>query len=374
MERRIRRAAHSVFGRYFRGERDRYRSLQRRLVSSRMGVSVDQWLSTSMFVSLLAAVFSVPCLYLLLLVSGTPPVGPTVAAGTVAGITALFGFFFYGRFRPKAEISFRLEDVRYGEGYSLNRLVLALVGVTGAVLVAIAVQHLDASLLIGAIESALAAVERNLVQLFYALVPLASFSATSVAFDLYPRVRSWERGRRIDGLMDSGVSLMGSVAGVGLTPYDSMKFLAEEKAYGEMSEEMNYLARDVDLFGMDLLSALRKLSKETASSRLKPFLQGAVTTITSGGNLREYMTVKSEEYSRETEKELSEYVDSLGLVAEIFLIAGVVAPTLVSVIYAFMAIMGETSIATLYTVILVIPAITFLVTIMADSLEPTSVR
>lgn len=402
MEKRFRKFAHSLFGRYFRERRDGYQSLQEDLVSSRMDISADQWLSTAVLSSLLVAALVVPSIYAYLLMMGsTPPVDPAITAGLTVLVIAAWLFLFCGRFEPRAEISLRLEDVRRGEKYSLNKPILALL--VGAAVVTLAVIFSNALFEIGEglwafishpvqsfanvfceIQVAVGAffdrvvrvltIRHNLLCILYGLIPLATYLMTLLTFNYYPRVKAWQRKRRIDGLMDSAVSLMGSVAGVGLTPYESIKFIAEEEAYEEVSEEMSYLARDVDLYGMDLVSALRKLSEETASGRLRSFLQGAVTTITSGGNLREYFMVKSEKYSRETEQELEEYLDSLGLVAEVFLVAGVVAPTLIIVILSLMVIMGHATPIMLYGVILVVPVVTFTVSMMADTLEPPSVR
>ena len=69
--------------------------------------------------------------------------------------------------------------------------------------------------------------------------------------------------------------------------------------YGESSVEARYIAREIDIFGRDLINALRIVSSSTPSRRMKEFLQGAMASISSGGNLTDYFRTKANQYTLE---------------------------------------------------------------------------
>lgn len=364
--------AYGVFGRHFRDERGKYGWLREDLTKSRAGVSADHWLSMTMFVSLLVSLSSVPCAYLFALLIGMPAGSLAVLVATELVLAAAVLFVYGRKITPKSG------HKAGSRALFFTRLVLVFsVFVNIFLLVSLFVPGLRAIIceplvfIGGFFKTAANYVVPHLV---YAVVPIGLFAGAATAFLVYPRTKAWERKRKIDGLCPSAISLMGAVAGVGLTPYDSMKFLAQEKAYDEVSEEMNYLVRDVELFGRDLITALRQLSQDTPSKKLKTFLQGAVATVVSGGNLRKYLTAKSEEYSRVNRRKLDEYVETLGLIAEIFVIVGVVMPTLLTLMLTIMSIMGQVPLVMLYGVILMVPIVTTMMVIMASASEPTFLR
>lgn len=373
--------ASRLFGGHFRRRRDDYESLRRSLIQSRTPSSVDQWLSMSLLASLVAAIFaSVIGSFLLYAVRGPGILGSILTMITTSVALSVAAILRYGGFQIKTRIkSLGKEKSRR---LTFRRLILIqLTSILGGLLLGGALVSLFPQLpaVIWRIFRAVGGLALSTATLLthsapYIAVPLTTFFVCLGAFRAYPRIVRWERSRKIDDLMPSAVSLMGSVAGVGLTPFESMKFLAREDVYGAMSEEMTYLVRDVELFGMDVITALRKLSEDTASEKLRSFIQGGVATITSGGRLREYLTVKGDEYSRSSERELDEYLESLGMIAEIFLIIGVVTPTLIVVMFSLISMMGKADIIILYVTILIVPVVTFLISLYADSAEPSFLR
>ena len=374
--------ASSAFGRRFRGERRKYESLRRNLIGSRMAMPVESWLSTALLASLLIALGSVPAAGLLAFLLH-PGEAAEITLTAVFSASALTGSVLLStrskdgrrvkkaRPMPKWFSPSHLVPVFFIISFALNICFLAYPRVLTIVRGALALAW-------GCVEAVLALIWKLLgVAASHPLclvAPVGLFLVTFAVFLAYPRLRAWERRRKIDGLCSSAVSLMGSVAGVGLTPYESMKFLAQEPAYGEVSEEMRYLVRDVEIFGRDLLDALRRLSAETPSEKLREFLRGATTTITSGGDLRKYMMACSEEYSRANVRRLNEYLETLGLIAEIYVAAGVVLPTVLSIMFAVMAMMGEAPVTMLYGIIAVVPLATLAAVIAADAAEPKFLR
>jgi archaeal flagellar protein FlaJ len=173
---------------------------------------------------------------------------------------------------------------------------------------------------------------------------LACCLAMFIFFILYPRVKSWERKGKIDGRLPYAICWMSFMASTGVIPYLIFKKLAEtEEFFGEISQEAKLVVKDVELLGFDFISALRRLASVSPSTPLRTFLQGAITNALSGGEMGTYFVSKAKETMEENRKKFTEFIATLGLISEVYIIGLVAAPILVIVMFAAMMMMGGTS-------------------------------
>ena len=86
----------------------------------------------------------------------------------------------------------------------------------------------------------------------------------------------------------SGKSFISAVVSVFLALFHDWKpFLAT----GE--KELIKLMNEINIFGYDLVTALRNIAFNSPSNRLTELFNGLATTITSGGNLPEFFDMRS---------------------------------------------------------------------------------
>ena len=69
-------------------------------------------------------------------------------------------------------------------------------------------------------------------------------------------------------------------------------------------------------------------------------MQGAITTVTSGGNLKHFFSQKSERYAWENRQTQKKFVEVMGLMAETYVTAVVAGPLFLIVMMAIMAMLG----------------------------------
>jgi flagellar protein FlaJ len=184
-----------------------------------------------------------------------------------------------------------------------------------------------------------------------------AFLATFVSFRVYPSIKAWERKGKINQNLPYAIGYISAMAIVGMYPYQIFKKLSEaEETYGEVSRELKLLVRDVEVLGVDIITALKTLIATTPSVNMRAFLQGAVTTAVSGGEMGSYFVKTSEEYMEERRKVYEEFIDTLGLFAEFYVIGMVAAPLLLVVVLSIMVFLGGASLTGLATIIyLIIP-------------------
>lgn len=205
---------------------------------------------------------------------------------------------------------------------------------------------------VGVVESALA------------LLLVLGGPAVLVVMPGQPASTAKARGRDIDRKISIAMNFMSAMASADVNIDQIFKELSgQTKIYGQVAEEAAWITRDTELLGVDILTAIKLGAIRSPSKRFQDFLQGVVTTATSGGQLKPYFLVKAEQYERENKLALLQRTETMGLMAEVFVIGVVAFPLFLIIILAIFAIIGGNGafVLTLLWVIvaLVIPLIEF---------------
>lgn len=195
---------------------------------------------------------------------------------------------------------------------------------------------------------------------------------TYVAFLIYPNIEAGNRRRNIDATLPYAINYITSMSTAGITPAEVFRLLGDSPIYGESAVEARYIAREIDIFGRDLIDALRLVSASTPSARLKEFLQGAMASISSGGNLTEYFRNKAGQYALENRQTQKLFLDTLGLIAESYVTAMVAGTLFLIILQSIMSVLsGEKMPMFLYLVTyMMIPFGSVMFVIMISSMTP----
>ena len=102
----------------------------------------------------------------------------------------------------------------------------------------------------------------------------------------YPYQRVISRNQDINTNLPFAISHMGAIASSGVPPTAIFKLLAEFKEYGALAGEMEKITRNIEVFGLDPMTAMREVAKRTPSEKFKQLLLGLATTIEGGGDLK----------------------------------------------------------------------------------------
>ncbi len=172
------------------------------------------------------------------------------------------------------------------------------------------------------------------------LLPILGTVGTFFVLQSTPGSRAKERGRKIDRKISPAMSFVSAMASADVNVDQIFKELGRQKIYGEVAEEAAWITRDTELLGVDILTALRNGAQRSPSKRFQDFLQGVVTTATSGGLLKPYFLLKSEQYERENKLEMLQRVETMGLMAETFVTVVVAFPLFLVIIIAIFAVIG----------------------------------
>ena len=155
-----------------------------------------------------------------------------------------------------------------------------------------------------------------------------------------PGSNAKSRGHKIDRKIGPAMSFVSAMASADVNIDQIFKELGRQKVYGQVAEEAAWITRDTELLGVDILTAIRRGAQRTPSKKFQDFIQGVVTTATSGGQLKPYFLLKAEQFEREHKLEIQQRVETMGLLAETFVTVVVAFPLFLVIIIAIFAIIG----------------------------------
>ncbi len=179
-----------------------------------------------------------------------------------------------------------------------------------------------------------------------------------------PASRAKKRAKDIDSHLASAMSFIASLSSADVTVATIFKELATRPEYGEIAKEAEWITRDTELLGKDILTAIADASKRSPSTKWQEFLQGVITTATSGGRLKPFFLSKADEFEKEEKLNLRKKLENMGLFAEVYVTVGVAFPLFLVVILAIMALINASASSMVVmvlevTVVVMIPMIIF---------------
>lgn len=177
---------------------------------------------------------------------------------------------------------------------------------------------------------------------FLYLVPMPGLVTALVYFVnlVLPDVRAVNRARDIDARLPYAINYIATMASAGANPARIFTSLSQQPIYGEVSNEAAWISRDMSLLGHDVLTALNDAVARSPSSRFQDFLQGAVTSLTTGGDLEDYFMAKADQFLQDNRQVQQGFLESLGVLAESFVVVVVAAPLFLLVLLSVMGSLG----------------------------------
>jgi len=199
---------------------------------------------------------------------------------------------------------------------------------------------------------------------------------TFVMLQMIPSMRVKSRSSKLMEEIPHFIGYMSTLATSGLSLEGIFKAIAREESEEEMVKDSRLIVRNLDIMGMDLITAVTDLIHRTPTGPYSELLEGAIITAQSGGDLKEYFNATAKVQLEEKKMLMARTTESLGAVAEIYTILLIVFPLLAVIMLSIMGIMspslGGFDLVTLINILTfaVIPLCGVLMLVMMDSMVP----
>ncbi|MCW3998463.1 MAG: type II secretion system F family protein [Candidatus Bathyarchaeota archaeon] len=141
-----------------------------------------------------------------------------------------------------------------------------------------------------------------------------------VGFMLIPMSKASDRSSGLEREMPFAAAYISVMASGGIAPYSSFKRLSEVELMPAMRGEAVEIIKDVEIFGVDPLSALEVAAKKNPLDIFRDFLSGYASTVIIGGDIGHFLERKAEEIFKNRSLRVKAAAERLGMLLETFII------------------------------------------------------
>jgi archaeal flagellar protein FlaJ len=160
------------------------------------------------------------------------------------------------------------------------------------------------------------------------LIGFLGMIVTFLVFYFYPKSLVNERSKKIKYDLVFAIVHMAAIAESGAQPIAMFRLLLESKEYKHLDTELKRIINHVNLFGYSLTTALRSVAANTPSYELKELLNGMVSTIETGGDLKSYLKDKASDALIQYRLDQEKYSAQLNTYSDLYTGILIAAPLL----------------------------------------------
>jgi len=177
-----------------------------------------------------------------------------------------------------------------------------------------------------------------------AILILVISSVVPIGIGLYylslPMAKSKSRGRNMDNFLPYAANFINTMSVAGISPAEIFETLSNVKLYGEIQKEAKKITTEINMMGIDTITALKNAIRISPSDKFKEFIQGMLGVIQSGSELGPYFNRCVDKYMSSDLMDRKRNLESLAVMAESFVVTVIAFPLFLVII---LSIMGLTS-------------------------------
>lgn len=163
---------------------------------------------------------------------------------------------------------------------------------------------------------------------------------TFIGMQALPLLNAKTRSDKLREEIPHYIGYMATLCASGLSLEGVFKSISQEKSNEEIVKDARFVTRNIDILGMDVVTAINDLIRRTPKGPYSELLEGAIITFKAGGNLREYFLATAKVHLEEKKISVKRSTESLGIMAEMYTILLIVFPLMAVIMLSIMAIMS----------------------------------
>jgi Flp pilus assembly protein TadB len=168
------------------------------------------------------------------------------------------------------------------------------------------------------------------------IIPLG----TSMFVYYYPLLEKKSSESKINEELPFATIHMSAISGSLIDPTKIFSIIISTKEYPAISREFTKLLNQINIYGNDLVSALRELAFNTASAKFSELINGLSTTISSGGDLSEFFEKRAESLIFEYKIEREKSNKAAETFMDIYISIVIASPMILMLLFMMMKISG----------------------------------
>lgn len=161
---------------------------------------------------------------------------------------------------------------------------------------------------------------------------------TGLYYISLPSSKAKARGKKIDRYLPYATNFINTMSVAGISPAEIFEALSNIDLYGEIQKEAQKITTEINLMGIDTITALRNAIAISPSEKFKDFIQGILAVIQSGSELDPYFERCVEKYMTKDLVDRKKNLESLAIMAESFVVTVIAFPLFLVIIISIMGI------------------------------------
>ncbi|MEK6935855.1 MAG: type II secretion system F family protein, partial [Nanoarchaeota archaeon] len=165
--------------------------------------------------------------------------------------------------------------------------------------------------------------------------------ATGLLMYFYPKSESKSLGEKINQELPFVAIHMSAIATSGVEPISIFKIILNGREYPNTKIEFKKLINFINFQGNDFVSALKKVANSSPSQKLRELLDGLATTITSGGDLHQFLDQHAGSLLLDYKLERQRYTKTSETFMDIYISIVIAAPMILLMLFVIMGSTGQ---------------------------------
>ncbi len=188
------------------------------------------------------------------------------------------------------------------------------------------------------ITQASGSIIKRFATIFWIVLVIPFFTFIFMYF--YPSMEKKSIANKIDRELPFATIHMSAIAGSMIDPSKIFNIIIMTGEYKNIEKEFTKIINEINIYGYDLVTALKHVSINTSSKRLAELLNGLTTTITSGGNLPDFFDKRSESLLFSYRLEEEKQTKAAETFMDIYISLVIAAPMILMLLLMMMNISG----------------------------------
>ncbi len=163
---------------------------------------------------------------------------------------------------------------------------------------------------------------------------------TFVGLYVYPSSEKNYIKNKIDQELPFATINMSAIAGSMVEPSKIFSILISTKDYPFLQRELTKIINQINVYGYDLVTALRNVASNNPSQKLTELLNGLATTINSGGSLIDFFEKRGQTLLFEYRIEREKYTKTAETFMDIYISVVIAAPMILMLLLIMMNLTG----------------------------------
>lgn len=203
------------------------------------------------------------------------------------------------------------------------------------------------------------------------LVPIPAY--VMIGFIVMPMSKATERATVLEREVPFAATYITVMASGGIAPYVSFKRLSEVELMPATRKEAKEIIKDVEIFGIDPLTAMAKAGEKNPLDIFKDFLSGYASTVIIGGDINHFLETKSADIFKARAARVKNAAERLGMLLESFITVMVLMSLCFYILFSVESIystgMGMDSSMIMYTYVFT-PMLCVVFIYLAHNMQP----